>query len=206
MKIKNKSILRAAFAVFLSISIFSAFVYGYLYINMKSEENKADTKEQSIPYEYPNPDNIGLLFEINEKEQTLIYLDFEGDCIHLLDISKEDISPSDYGFPTDYKITANYDTVKTAIDIVGGIDLEIDGEALRYTGVQIVDILSTTVDVNALSRQIFLNFFTKVSKNGILREDLISIFKTTSSDISVPDYYRWADYLKDMSRRVSYVN
>lgn len=206
MKSKNKSILRTAFAVFLSIFIFSAFVYGYLYINMENAKSKADTKDYSVPYESPAPENTGVLVCFEGLGSTIIYLDFEADSIYLLDVTEDTVDTADYGFPADYTVKADFNSLKTAVDIVGGIDLEVDGEELRYTGVQVAELLSDKVDTDYLERQIILSFFKQISKNGILREDLINIFESTQTELSVPEFYRWADYLGSMSRRVSFVN
>ncbi|MBQ8203093.1 MAG: hypothetical protein IJZ75_02280 [Clostridia bacterium] len=205
MKSKSKSILKTAFSVFLSLFIFSAFVYGYLYIDMKNSKAEADNKDYNVPYESSAPDNVGLLLELSQGS-TLVYLDFEESNILLLDLKDEAASPSDYGYPADFVIKTSYDTIKTAVDAVGGIDLVIEEEDLRLTGVQVVEYLSTKVDTSSARREIFLSFFNKVSKNGILREDLIAIFESATGDITVPDYYRWADYLKGMSGRAYYVN
>lgn len=173
---------------------------------MKSQERKADIKDEGVPYEFPHPDNAGILFNFESISSTLIYLDFEDERIYLLDISDKEVSPENYGFPVNFTLNATYDTVKTAVDIAGGIDLDEGGSTLRYTGVQVVELLSTTVDTSKLRREIFSAIFNQFSKHGILKEDLIEIFGSSSSGLSVPDYYHWADYLKIMSGRISYVN
>ncbi len=206
MKSKSKNILRTVFSVFLSVFIFSAFIYGYLYINMKRDESKADTKDYNIPYEAPAPQNTGILFNFESGASTLVFLDFEGERIYMLDLTDDNARAEDYGYPIDFTVNATYDTIKTAVDIAGGIDINLEGEVLRYTGVQVVELLSVTVDTTELRREIFSAVFEQFSKFGVSREDLIELLNSTSCDLSVPHYYRWADYLKIMSRRVSFVN
>ncbi len=206
MKSNGKNILRTVFSVFLSIVIFSAFIYGYLYINMEKDEAKADTKDYNIPYESPAPQNTGVLFNFESGSSTLVFLDFEGERIYLLDLTDSNASAKDYGFPVSYTVNATYDTIKTAVDIAGGINMRLSDEDMRYTGVQVVELLSTTVDTTELRREIFTALFKQFSRFGVLREDLIELFSNTPCDLSVPDYYRWADYLKMMSKRVSFVN
>ena len=76
-------------------------------------------------------------------DRTLFYLDFEKRTISILTDNKNtNTGDTLYGYPVDYTVSAGYDLLVYIIDTVGGIELETESEILRFTGVQIADMLS----------------------------------------------------------------
>ena len=53
------------------------------------------------------------------------------------------------------------------MDYTGGIELENDGKTERYTGVQISELLSRTVESEELRRSIITAIMKKISDTGI---------------------------------------
>ena len=208
MKNKSKAFFKTAFTVFFSFIIFASFIIGYLYINVKSEikKSEADSKENRIPYEEQVPEGKGVLLHFESGNYIMMYLDFKGNAIYLADLKGNPADAKKFGFPTDYNIDITSDTVRTAVDIAGGVELTIDDMTMRYTGVQVTELLAYSTYITHIRKQILLSFFESISKSGITRDELINIFENSLTDLTVPDYYKWPSYLKTMSTRVFYVN
>ena len=208
MKSKSKTVFKTALTVFFSFLIFASFIFGYLYINIKSEikKSEADTKENRIPYEEIAPEGKGVLLHFESGNYIMMYLDFKGNAIYLADLKDNPQSAEKYGFPTDYNVDITSNTVRVAVDISGGVELAIDDVPMRYTGVQINELLAYSTYITHIRKQILLSFFENIGENGITRNELINIFENSYTDLTVPDYYKWPSYLKAMSTRVFFVN
>lgn len=208
MKNKSKTVFKTALTVFLSFLIFASFIIGYLYINIRSEikKSEADSKENRIPYEEQTPEGKGVLLHFESGNYIMMYLDFKGNAIYLADLDDNPDGAEKYGFPTDYNVDITSDTVRIAVDISGGIELTVDDTPMRYTGVQVNELLAYSTYISHIRKQILLSFFENIGKNGITRDELINIFENSHTDLTVPDYYKWPSYLKAMSMRVFFVN
>lgn len=170
---------------------------GYFYLNHELKETEKN--ESSIPYYNEAPENVGVLFDIYS-DRTLFYLDFEKNTISVLSDNKNtDIGDTLYGYPVDYTIIGGYDLMVYIIDTVGGIELEAESEILRYTGVQIADMLSKSTDTKAIYRKIIPQIFKKLKEKGLRREDLLYIIENSETNLTFPDCYVWSDYIKSLS-------
>ena len=89
---------------------------------------------------------------------------------------------------------------------MGGLDIDLGDGAMNYSGAQITDMLSRTVEYNELCRKIVTAFFDKVSRYGIERSDLVYIIENCNTDLTVPKCYYWPKYLKELSENVALVN
>lgn len=179
-------------------AIIAEIGYYYLFPSDKAVQ----TKEEKVPYSYL-PENAGLMFDFSGKK-TYIYLDFDKNSVSVIftDTDEDTI----YGFPVDYTVEADYNLLGGIVDAVGGIDLAINNEPLTYTGVQIVQVLSTTPVADDLRSEIVSEILYKISQNGFLREDFLYIIENSNTNLTVPDCYYWQDSLKSLCKTVRIIN
>ncbi len=177
---------------------------GYLYLNR--ELTPTENKNPSVPYYPESPENKGVMFEICG-ERVLFFLNFENSSLSVLfDDSETPLGGKLYGYSVDYKVTGDYDLLAGIIDIAGGIELETEKEVLRYTGVQITDILSRETEREELIRQIILVLTEKISKMGFQKKDFLYIIENSETNLTVPDCYYWSEYINKLCSNVKIIN
>lgn len=205
-KIALVIILKSQFKLFLKTFIISALccalfiAVGLFYLNLKLEKPTENTVSQE-PYAY-SPQNAGLLFEISG-ERVLIYLNFEESYTAV--ILSETLNGEEseiYGYSIDYTVEGDYDLLSGIIDKVGGIELKMGEEELVYTGVQVVEMLAKTSDRENLRKEIIKNIFKKIAQNGFLRQDFLYITENSNTNLTVPKFYYWQDYISQTSKTV----
>ena len=175
---------------------------GYFYINTNVEKT-VETKPQNIPY-YNEIQNVGLLFCFNTNS-TLIYFDFENETTSVIFAENESFNEL-YGYEVTYKIHCNYDLIGEMVDIFGGIDIEINGEALNCTGVQIADMFKRTVNADDLRRSVIKELLGAIAQKGITLEDMLHIIKNSETDLTVPQSYSFISGIGDAAKNVNFVN
>ena len=77
---------------------------------------------------------------------------------------------------------------------------------MRYTGVQVCNILAVNKDSIKTKRDVISAIFEKISKNGFSSEVLSCIINNTDTSLSAPDCFEWADYISDMCKSYNIVN
>ena len=158
-----KKYLRLAIILFLSALTFFGSSYFYLYKSFENEKKAADVKEEKIPYG-ETPENRGLLFNIDKDTSVLFFLDFDEEISYIIRIDNYNSTAGAYaGYPIDYKFDMDYYVLSSVFDRLGGLDLDIDGEVLRYTGVQVCDVLSTA-DMPDITLKIITALCTRISE------------------------------------------
>lgn len=179
--------------------------YGYLKYNFDKQIKDADQKDYTVPY-VQTPESCGIVFVYPDNSATLVYLDFNEESIRLLDIEAFDSTrPEYYGYTADYTVHTSYELIEGIVDRVGGIEIEYQGEKMRYTGVQVIEMISYG-KVDNIKRQILLQIFDKISKNSFSKDDFVYIIENSESDLSFIDCINWLDHLKGMSGRINYIN
>ena len=177
---------------------------GYLYLS--HELKPAEIGEESVPYYNSTPENAGVMFDICS-DRVLFYMDFEKNNMRVIfDPKITSIGANLYGYSVDYTISGNYDLLGYIIDVMGGIELESEEEILRYTGVQIADMLSKTADTNELSRKIISKLLEKIGEKGFGKENFLYIIENSETNLTVPDCYYWSDYMKSICRNATVIN
>lgn len=203
---KIRKIFKTALIIFICTVVFSASAYAYLYTSLKSDGSKADTKNESIPY-YSLPYNCGIMFALPEGGGCLMYLDFENSNIqvYFTDLYTEGrIRYGDYS--VDYTVELDYKTIAGIIDRVGGITMDIDGETLRFTGIQVLDIITETTESEDIKRKIVSQILLQISKNGFSKEDFVYIIENSGTDLLVPDCFYWQDYIAELCENAVILN
>ena len=204
-KFFTKSILKKAFIIFSCGLVFFAVSYAYLYFNLQKDTAKTDQKDYTVPYEKV-PENKGIAFLLPDSSAILVYLDFGAGDIKLLEIENFDSNQGEYfGYTSDYTVQTDYNLIAGIIDRVGGVNIVIDGETLRYTGVQVIDLISEDYQ-GEIKRQLISQIFEQISKNNFSKDDFIYIIENSKSNLSIIDCIYWIDYIGEISGRINYVN
>ena len=176
---------------------------GYFYLRQSFKET--ENKVSSVPYSFSAPENKGIMLDICDS-LTFLYLDFNGEGLKVIIPPEAEYEGEIFGYPIDFTVKADYRFVSKLVDCADGIELDISGERLRYTGVQISDILSRTVDTSELKRQIITSLMGKIGENGMDGEFFNYLVEDTETDITVPDCYYWERYIMKLCKNGRIIN
>lgn len=204
-KIFDKNIVKRAFIIVSSALIFFFGAYAYLDYNLGKQTAKTDLKDYTVPYEQI-PENAGIAFLLPDGSAVLAHLNFENACIDVVNIEEYD-SDNDlyYGYTADFTVETDYRLISGIIDRVGGVNIENGGETLRYTGVQVIDLISENSSTD-IKNQIVTGVFEQISKNNFSKEDFIYIIDNSKSSLTVVDCVYWLDYTEQICGRINFVN
>lgn len=184
----------------------SAFyiVGGYLYID--SEITPTEQNTSSVQYYSEAPENVGIMFELRG-HKTYCFLDFYYKKLNVI-FDAESFSTDDniMGYPIDYSLKLDDELFAQIIDLVGGVELQTEEGILRYTGVQIVDMMNYSTDFKRYEREIIRKIFEKIGENGFSKQDFLYIIEKGDTAITVPICYYWTDYIKELCGSLNEVN
>lgn len=200
MKGKIIIILKTAMSSVLCFTMFISI--GYLYLN-STAKTPAETKEEEIPY-YQIPEEKGIMLDIGES-RILFHLGF-GEKILSVVYADEMDGDVIYGYSVDYVMKTDYTALEGIVDAIGGIDLEVGGEVLNYTGTQIIELLNTTVDKSILRRDITERVIYGISEKGMTVDDFLLLIENSETDLTVSDCYFWAEHMAELCKNVRFVN
>lgn len=195
LKKNTKIFFKSVIISFACCGLFVVVGYFYLQNNFKQTE----IKSESVPYSQELDQNVGILCRIDE-EPTFFYLDFERELVVVSltpDLSNE---KEIFGYPVDYKIESSLNLAREVVDYLGGLELELGGEELRYTGFQIIDILSTENNSD-LKRQVVCEVLSKISQNGVGTDFFVSVIENSKTNLSVSDCFNWKNSIKKLCLR-----
>ncbi len=176
---------------------------GYLYLQKSFKET--ENKVSSVPYSFSAPEDKGIMLDVCGS-LTFFYLDFEDERLTVIIPPGTEYEEEIFGYPIDFTVKTDYGFVAAAVDSADGIELNINGETLRFTGVQVADILSRTVDTSELKRQIITALLNKIGENGIDGEFFTFLVESTDTDITVPDCYYWEKYISKLCKNGGIIN
>lgn len=176
---------------------------GYAYLSFNTE--KTDKKASQVPYEFAPPENAGIMFEFCG-DRTFVYLNFENEEMKIVFPLSGDLGDTVYGYSVDYLVEGDYYLLADIIDAADGIELQSDDGKYRYTGVQIAELLSNTVDTEELKRNIIAALTRKTADFGIDENVFYDIIKKGDTNLTVPDCHRWAEYLSLLCKNCTVVN
>ncbi len=200
-----KSVLKKLFIIFLCLCLFLGLSYAYLYFNFNNDIKATDEKDNTVPYRNL-PDNAGVAFLLPYDSAVLMYLDFEKEYINVINIEQYDeYNHLYYGYNVDFTVEIDYPLIGEIVDMVGGVEISLDNKIMRYTGIQIIDFISTNMQSN-IKNDIINEIFSRISKNGFSKDDFIYIIENSNSDLSVVDCVYWFTYLDQMFCNINFVN
>lgn len=202
MKKKLKYILK-----FMTVCILSGIIFigsGYLYLNRELET--AEKPAEPVPYYNPIPENKGIMFDIYG-DRTLCYMNFHENTLTIVfDNYNTPVGEKLFGYSVDFLVEGNYDLLSGIINIAEGITLNLSGEDLRYTGVQVVDAIRQTDNKNELKLKIIEQILTNLKTTGFSRNDFLFLIENSKTTLTVPDCYYWSDYIEDLCKNFKILN
>lgn len=207
MNKRIKSALKRLLIFFGCIIVFLSASFFYLKHGLDEKNNAVAKSESSVPYQKSNCENTCLVFCLDDGSAVMIYLDFSSNKVIsavMYDYSEKD--EKTLGYTADFKIYADWNLVAGIIDRIGGIELDINGESLRLTGVQTVDLISSGGVTFDLYRSILLSVYKRIARVGLSNADLVYIIENGKTDMSMPDCYYWQDLLPELFSRSSIIN
>ena len=200
-----KKFLKTAFIVFLCGSLFFGGAYFYLYKSLENAQKPAGKTEENIPY-YELPENCGLRFCLPGRKDMLIFLDFTEKIAYIITINKNISLKDGYaGYSADYDLTLDYPSLSELFDRLGGLDLESEGELLRFTGVQVCDGLCTDPS-GEFRREVARAVCVKIGQNGFSSDDFAFLLSCSGTGLKMPVCIYWQPYLKEMFANAVFVN
>lgn len=190
------------FAVFCAVVLFA--LVGYF--SLKTPKQQVGQGVENVPYVEELPENYGLLFSFSEGGSVFINLDFynKKTSFMFFDEEVEGLYMRQFGYRVDNVFKADYVCLADFIDRFGGITLT--GETtMRYTGVQVTDMLSKSLDRN-LKHSIAAALMSKIDAVGFNKRDLIFLIEETETDMSFPTGYGLLEGINKVSNEVYFIN
>ena len=182
----------------------SVFLGGFLYLNSRLEAREISQKTESVPYYSPKPDNSAVLFDISG-DLVLFYLNFQDESMNIVFPTVQVGQLNTYGFNVDETVKTDYRLVSYFTDLVGGIDLEIDGQSFRYTGVQTAELLEYSAD-STIKREILEKIVAGIADVGFFKEDMLYIAEKCECSFSFSDVYYWTEYIQKLCKFKRFIN
>lgn len=175
--------------IVLSMTVFAASAYFYL----KNDETvrQSAVPESNIPYSSA-PDNAALLFDLPHGK-ILFELKFNENVLSVT------VDPDDADCTEDcFTVAGDEQLVIGMIDRVGGIELLADGELLRFTGIQVIELLERAERPQELRNRVLKEYLKKVGQVGLTRRDFVFIIENSKTGLTVPDCFYWHEYMPEL--------
>ncbi len=188
----------SSFKIFLKTFVISGWCLllfiglGYYYI--ESQNIKVENKAESVPYYSQIPENKSVLIKMGTKS-THFFMDFEAMEITVT------INPDAYS--ADFTIEADYSLLSDICNYFDGIYLMRDAETLRYTGEQVVDLLSVD-NADNLRIDIISAILDKMSEQGVGADFFNMIITKSKTDMKMPDCYFWREFMDDIALKANF--
>lgn len=199
MKIARRQVLLTIFAVMCCAAIF----IGISVLMLRSQSQPIDKSESQVPYAEAEGTPKGLLFNFDEGNSVFLYFnpDENNTMAILLPHDCDETAVANYGYTVFRRIKTDYDMLEEFIDRIGGI--EIDN--MRYTGVQITDMLRQSLD-KQLRRNVISGIFNRIAKNSLTSENLVFIIENSNTSFSFPDGYSLLLEIQSLANNLYFVN
>ena len=189
----------------LSWTVFFLPSYFYLENSLAGGQKAVEKPVYDEPY-YEAPENRGLLFFLPDGEKVLFYLDFSEEISYIINISLDNGESIDISrYTADYELHIDSVTLSVLFDRVGGLDLNITGKPLRYTGEQLSDILKQDVSAEfklSLARAVC----NKLAQNGFTDSDFIFLVDHSGTSLDIPTCAEWRKYVRPMFSNTVFIN
>lgn len=210
MKIETKAKWRQigvfSLAVLVTAATFVLLAVGILW---QGSGNKNANKNQSGEiYTPPPPQNTALMFLWAEGGGEIFYLDFADKKITATILPKncDENAALVYGYHEFEAVKADFLLVSSVIDRLGGIEIETNGEKLRFTGMQVTSYVLSDFDDFSLKRQVILSLFEKIASKGFSNDDFMFIINNSNTTLSFPDCYGWETKIAEMAKNLTIIN
>lgn len=181
-----KIFFKRALIIFLCMLTFGTI--SYIYLNNIKIEEQSSSPNSSVPYSSV-PRNAFLIFEF-ENGSLLAQLDFEKKSLIITNAYEESEI-----WDNSFNVKVNEALIAGMIDRVGGIELFSEGQLMRFTGSQIIDMLKNSQHPKSLSLSILEEYLKKLSVSNITRQDLVYLIENSDTNLSIPDCFYWHEYI-----------
>lgn len=202
MKKRIKYILKL-----ISVCVLCGIIFigsGYLYLNRELETSEIPT--EPVPYYNPIPENKGIMFDFHG-ERILAFMNFEESSLNMVfDYYNTPVGEKLYGYSVDFLVEGDYDLLAGIVNIAEGITLNLSGEDLRYTGVQVVGVLRQNSNDIDLKIRIIEQILKNLKTTGFTRSDFLFLIENSETTLTIPDCYYWSDYIKDLCKNFKVIN
>jgi len=197
----------------LSLVICGCLLIGgsYAYLKYKAPQilSGVEAEKKDEPYTSSKgntPDNCGILFKMPDNSGCLLYLDFGK--LNITVIPADDVSEveeSYKGYEVNNTVNCNYELISTVVNRIGGLNTEIDGESIRLSGEQTVELICED-ESDSRKKELILSAAKAIKENGITRSDIVYIIGNCDcSGLSLANCYYWSEYLGEMSDNVNVI-
>ncbi len=197
-----------SFKLFLKTFVISAWCcavfVGVGFFYLENSFTGADTTTESVPYKQEVTESIGILFKI-ESEETFINLDFYNGKIVASINPEKSFENQIYGYSNDFSVQSNDQLLVDIIDYLNGLELEIDGEMLRYTGIQTIDLIHSN-KIEDYERKIITAICNKISKLGVGTDFFANIIKNSTTNLKLTDCYFWSDEMQSLAKNLHFID
>ncbi len=200
MKNNFKLFLKTFFICTISFLIFLSLGYFYLSDNIK----EIDSNTENIPYNQVPSENVGILFSWVD-EEAFFYLDFfESKLIVSLNPDKTNDGMIN-GYSHTYTVNANDMLIVDCIDNIGGVELLYNDEKIRYTGIQLLELLKRTNSLQ-VRRDIIKEAVEIFENYGISSSFFSDVITNSNTNLKLSDSYFWADYLPLLCENLYFID
>lgn len=200
-----KKFLKYASVVLICALIFFGCSYFYLNKNLKTAEMPAGKNRENVPYR-ETPENCGLRFFLPGKKVMLIFLDFTEQISYIINIDSNNTAGNAYaGYGFSYDFTLDYSVLSELFDRLGGLDLDINGEALRLTGVEVCDRLCRDNSGN-FAFNVANAVCGRLAADGFSGDDFVYLLENSGTNLTVPVCIYWQPHIKKMFANAVFVN
>ncbi len=189
--LKTAGVMLACFVIFTGSA--------YLYFKFDKNVLHTEKAEEHIPYSSV-PEGCGISVLLPDNSSVFLQLDFENSSISVILTDSAATKAAKYGFGVDYTVNGNNTVFEGIIDRIGGIELTHENQTLRYTGIQVLDLVLTGDKETVIEA-----FFNRCSEIGLTRQDFTFIIENSTTDLTVPTCFMWPDYIKEMCANVQFL-
>ncbi len=191
-------IIVSSFKIFLKTFVISGWCLvlfiglGYYYID--SQNIKVENQAESVPYYSQIPENKSVLIKMGTKSAHF-FMDFE--------VMEMTITINPDAYSADFTVDADYSLLSDICNYFDGINLMRDAETLRYTGEQVVDLLSSD-NSDKVRIDIISAILNKMSEQGVGADFFNMIITKSKTDIKMPDCYFWTEFMDDIALKAKF--
>ena len=166
---------------------------GYYYID--SQNIRVENEAERVPYYSQVPENKSVLikmgtrsvgFNIDFKEMQMVVT----------------VNPESYN--ANFMIEADYSLLADICNYFNGINLMRNAETLRYTGEQVVDLLSSD-NSDKIRVDIISAIFEKMTEQGVGADFFNMIITKSKTNMKMPDCYFWTEYMDDIAKNFIFI-
>ena len=188
----------SSFKIFLKTFVISGWCLvlfiglGYYYID--SQNIKVENEAESVPYYSQVPENKSVLIKMGTRSVHL-FMDFEA--------METTVTINPDAYSADYTVEADYSLLSDICNYFDGINLMYEAETLRYTGEQVVDLLSSD-NSEKIRIDIISAIFLKMSEQGVGADFFNMIITKSKADMKMPDCYFWCEFMDDIALGVNF--